>query len=1125
MRAFGHRGWSLIIAAALALLLPASDRTWGQAAPGAGDKTPPPASPPRPPTAAADAAKPRLDMLRIPGDAVIVICKEAVEALAMVPDGFLLSASEYRKLLDELAQLREKLGAKKSVPPSRCQLVGKVEGGQVLFEAQFDFVTERPDAIVALACSPAVARSAKLDDHTPLFRPEGEGLSVQVDKPGEHQIKLELALPLTTRDGAPAIDLSLPRAAVTTLDLELPKGCTDLRIGGQLLARTLLTLKDTKLTGGLGPVDRLDITYKEARPLAAAPVSVATGRIVVRVGTDAVTTDAELALFPEAGMVGMWQLLVPRGAELRLAPEDQARLAGAIETADQPLGSLRTLRLREASAVPLKVSVIVRGPPPQAGKAFTVGPFTVVSAARQTGTLLVSNTVPELHLDLQPRAGLRRSGTASEEDRQAEPNLVAVFRYGGVAVDAAAKASTSSWYGPWIEVDTDSVRGQTKARVSHVLQLKANGQGGLLWQATTTIEAAPRWADVDTIKVQLPAGWVFDDEQDSPATTRADRTVVRRLNRGSGEAAQRVTVTLQGRYLQVQHSEGEVRLSLPRPLGVIDEGGDVTLRVDPELELLALAAPGRLEEVQAAPQEQIWRARTLPEAVSASWRPYVPDVRVQSIVDLDLTPQGADVKRHELRVRLPQPAPDQIILRTQPAIESLKVLEGGSLISAAPTRRFVRLEKGGGPERSLVLSYFVRGTMPSDKSKTASIPLVWAEPASQTDVRVRVWCNWRRLPAVSSTAAWRPSAIEAVPGRPSLPVLVAVTTRPDAPLVLQGTDTIDVSTVLVEHVIVRATIADDGTQAYIVRLRLQRLASDTLDIELPAPVRALALRARLDKRDVLPEVLDDSGRPSEAGRVARLRLSMDIAGTSSLLELRYQLSPGRALANAGDAGPLATLLVPPVVRDCPGPVPICWQVRVPAAWVVLSPESGPGVERTLAWRGRLPALQLRTPSLGPDAEEASPDEAAPLDVLCFHADVAPLLIAHVPQQAWLLACSLLCVVLGLVLLGLRTQESKGRWRGMIGFVLLAALAATAILRPAILAAILYGCEPAVVVLVVVLFVQWLLHERRRRQVVFLPNFSRKRSGSSLIPGAAPPGKREPSTVDHPQGAGNSASRH
>jgi hypothetical protein len=70
--------------------------------------------------------------------------------------------------------------------------------------------------------------------------------------------------------------------------------------------------------------------------------------------------------------------------------------------------------------------------------------------------------------------------------------------------------------------------------------------------------------------------------------------------------------------------------------------------------------------------------------------------------------------------------------------------------------------------------------------------------------------------------------------------------------------------------------------------------------------------------------------------------------------------------------------------------------------------------------------------------------------------------------------------------------------------------------PTLLAAVVYGCEPGAVVLVLFAGIQWLLHERYRRRVVFLPSFSRARTGSSNVRnGSSARPRGEPSTVDAP----------
>ncbi len=375
----------------------------------------------------------KLDFSSLPADAVIVVCERAAEALRLVPDAVVLSPKKYQELLDEIVRLKGLLQTDKPAAPSKCHLKGKVEGKAVLLEAQFEGVTDRPNAVVALACPQAGAASAQLDGRMPLIRrAEADGFFVQIDKPGRYQLTLDLFVPLTARGGnGRGFELSLPRTAITNLDLELPANVKDVRVGGRPLNDPQLvglTLKNQHLGGslGLGAVDKLDLIWKEVRPPSGVPLLTAEGNIQVRLDAAGQTTEAELLLKIEGGQTTVWRLLVPLGSEVKAATADEARVQPNIETTNQKYASLRTLHLKEASADPLRVQVKLHAPLPRGGALSPVGPFFVVGAARQTGTLLVRNR------GAQPAPGLSRA--RRHEDAPAHRRAVARpgYRRGGV---------------------------------------------------------------------------------------------------------------------------------------------------------------------------------------------------------------------------------------------------------------------------------------------------------------------------------------------------------------------------------------------------------------------------------------------------------------------------------------------------------------------------------------------------------------------------------------------------------------------------------------------------------------------------------------------------------------------
>jgi hypothetical protein len=131
--------------------------------------------------------------------------------------------------------------------------------------------------------------------------------------------------------------------------------------------------------------------------------------------------------------------------------------------------------------------------------------------------------------------------------------------------------------------------------------------------------------------------------------------------------------------------------------------------------------------------------------------------------------------------------------------------------------------------------------------------------------------------------------------------------------------------------------------------------------------------------------------------------------------------------------------------------------------------------------------------------------------------LAPVRMLLVPWQAWLLACSGAVLLAGLALAFLPVPR-------LVFWLLLILLAAAALtvrsLWPLLFPMVVYGMQPGVVVLAVVLGAHWLLQARYRRQLVYMPGFARMKPGSSVTRASAPSRPREASTVDAPAANGS-----
>lgn len=1028
-----------------------------------------------------------------------------------------LSYAKYKELLDEIARLKAKV---KPIPPAKCRLFnGRVEGGLVFFTAEFGFHAERPDAVFALACGQAKALSAQQqpDGRTPLISSDQDGFQVQVEKPGDYQVSLDLSLPLSQRPGGKGLQLDLPRAVVTKLEMDLPADARAPRLGGKELSDTSLTFKNGHLDGPLGPADKLDLSWQGAPPPGVGPLQTARGRVQVRIQDGWISTEAELLLHAQGGPVNQWVLNVPAGAEVKAAAADQPRVQ-SINRADERGGARYTVVLKEPSDDDLTLTATVRAPLPD-GKRAAVGPFVVRGASRQYGVVLIGAPAQDARLVFHPQPELVPRDL-SDDERRADPTLTAAYDYGAVPSNL-----------PWLEVEAGSAHGTIKTQVAYALALGRTGEGGAMeWQVTTTLTASPLFqTTVDHIDLQLPPDCEFvssppPDEVLSVDWDKDARVVhVKLADKPTGP----FTVPIRARYTKpVVGPVGQaVSLPLPRPLDTRDGGGRIDVTVPDEVELLP---PQGAEPAIKEAHKLGWPVAGLPEKVVLSWQPYHPETHASSVIDVTLHGPTAEV-RQELRLRFPRTAPPQIALRT-PAVlgDSLQILDGGQFLddpAAAPATRTVRLQ-GNGQEQTLRLKYAFPTT-----EKIIAVPLATADQSTEGETRVRVWSDSGQLPLPPDGAdnGWAVQSIELVKGVDRLPVLVLRRLRPDAPLSLRLDDVSGASAaVLVDRVLYRAARADGVWQiraSYMIR----QIAEPTLDVELPAAPSALGLRVALDGKQVEWQAVVESEQGGPVKHLARLRLAVALFRRPAVLDVDYQMRPGQTEVAAARE----TLRPPLLVGDL-RQAPTRWAVTLPPGDVALGPEGGAAVRRTLAPRGWLLAPQLAVTGAdlehwfaGSDAPARTEGFAAAPDVICWQEAGEPLVLTYVPKWGWLLVCSLPLLLLGVFLSTLARQSYAGRPRAAFWFwltvvALVPAAAAVWAFRPTIFYAIAYGCEPGAVVLLLALAFQWALLERYRRQIVFLPSFRRARTGSSLVRanGARRPAG-EPSTVDAPRPSGSS----
>jgi hypothetical protein len=1063
--------------------------------------------------------------MKVPPGSVLVVVNQLKNALDLIPGAIVLSPKKYEELLQEIERLKARQDTIRPVAPTSCLLKGQLSADLINFTAEFAFRTERPNALVGLACLPGAVTAARLDDRLPILLPPGDaGYVLQVETPGEHHASLEFKLPVLAAGVERRLELTLPRAAITSLELDLPAMVRKVRLGGQ---PPRPRPADNKYS--LGATDRVQLAWDEPVPgPGGPPLLEADAQITVRVDEVFVTTEAELKLQVRRGRVNQWRLLVPPQASVQLDP----RAAGEHELDIDPPGKgpLRTLRLRESTAEPLLLRIQVRQP--RTAKRIAIGPFAVVEAVRQWGNITV-NAPSDVRLVYH------RHGDVSQRevtpDQRPEPNTRASFTYWSLPTAAGSAQLPPA---P-LELEIEGLQGTVEARVAQEVRLTEPGKP---LSVVARLELTPIRARVDRVDVQLPPGYRYDPAQ-GPSAQLVER-VVQDAKGGVAEVylaeskdqAFTLALTFQ---VPVSATAQQVSLDLPRllraldrsgptprPVPILDRGGQLTVH-GPDWFELAVRGPD-LEAPASGKRDYSWSTERAPVHADLAWRPHP----VESVAHIYLTEHRARV-RQRLRLHLPDVSSGRLLLDLPTALsrrlqqglhggqgfadEAGVSLEGGRLLepeALGGTEWNVALDKPSGQEQVLTLDYAVdlpreRGPNPGSAGPEPGlvvVPLAWPARARQIETRVLLWCDEALQPSLARPG-WEQSAwTEVAEDMGSVPALVLRSAQ-KRPLALQLGRS-QAAALVVDRALFRVTVSEDGQQEWRAEYRVSRLLTGSVEVAWPAPPEGLDLRVTLDGKPV---------RWTSAGLDLEPYLFADGSfrpPPARFLNIAYKMPGDRAVGGWH----VQSTFTPPFLLGKVLYRQIRWQVTLPPGWVSLSHDGGHFAEQKWAWRGRLlgPRPAVSPADLarwfgGPEgAAGESPDEP---NLVCWQSSARVLRVTHLPTQVWLLLCSLAFIVLGLALFWAPVPRGVF-WSFLVLVGLVCALGS--VVEPQLAAAVAFGCEPGLVVLALVLGVQWVLQRRYRRQVVFMPGFTRLKTGSSLLRGGKANRPRgEPSTIDAP----------
>ena len=1115
-----------------------------------------------------------LDKFKMPAGSTVILVEPGKDFKSYFPSMVIMTPAQHQDLMDRIANLEKSAKADRKTAHT-CKLSAVVEGDNVRIVADLYFQTDQPKTNVLAGFRGAPLSEAKM-------RAQGgkgawqqavvdvgpDGYVVHVDKAGDYQMVVEMRVPLTAvAPGTPApgaersFDLILPGAAVTTLNLELPEAVKELRWNKSNIEKPTPPAAEQKRWDiAVGKVTQLQVAWKEPlTPGGKTPLQTARGQITTRFDANQVTTTAELTLTDLRGKAKEWRLWLPAQAKPKaVSPE------GMILKTVPGNPYLHILTLPAPTADPIKVIVtqtFSRAKNPK----IVVGPFAVQDAVEQKGTIEVK-VQPDVRKSL--RLTYQHGGSVEVQPPprdQPGNEVVAVFKYSNMPVppkNATAADAKKILAAAPLEIDPHTIQGKVDTQVEHTLKLRPSEHG---WQiaATCKIIARPSSeAAVDFLDVQLPAvpreAWPLLMEPSMAgfpavamwamwglgnqvavdgewmvagnAATNVELTYVDDVAKAQRKVRLKwtqpqtkdFTVTLEGRYYLPSNMH-KVRLELPRPLGVIDRGAKGSMTVGEMFELLSLDGGPEVPLPEKYAVTRTWD-RAADAYWELAWRPRRAEFPIQVTTDISFWPEHAHAKTQLTwdqadRARNPGGKPTPMRLRVPAEAKNLRVAGAGKLTQMDRDKGLAWVETADvAGKNSVVLEYDF--ALPTGEKNKAGTPfpavLLWLEQATRVDTKVRLWGHPGMQPALAPAAApdltWTDVGTEVVPGRDSLPahVLLSKAQNPLLMLRLEAAPA-QLATAVIDRVLVQVLVDEEATEQYRARFLLTKLHATTLDVRMPLPLANLDPKFVLDGKAVSWQPRDNTGL------VAKLIIDPNLYGRPVVLEVTYQLPRGQPTRE----GLWHTTLHPPVLDGDVFLGKVRWQVTLASSQLAVAARGDATTDQEWQWRGWLPALApgLTTNDLelwltGQELTDLGPEAS----LVSGRASLEPLRVFRVPKAMWFLICSGTVLLVGFLIYVFPPPPTG--WLALVA-IALAGVATTGWLWPTILPAVIYGAAPGLLVLGVLLLLQWLMHERYKRQLLFLPGFTRVKTAALLPKANGVQRGREASTIDAPPGLLNS----
>ena len=354
---------------------------------------------------------------------------------------------------------------------------------------------------------------------------EGRGWTVELAGRGEHAVEVETSAPIRPVAPGRGVEVAIPPAAMTEVEVVAGAPLAAARAG----VGESLPVEGPRAAGHLGPRSRLELTWQEQEPAAAAAPAllVARGELVVTAGLDAIQTQETWSIRSIRGAARQVVFRVPPAEDVAEVQVDGHPVAANRPGTDELIVPLAVPIVGpeagpEARAVTIALRTRRARPSDQGGDStsYGFGGHPIVGARSEAGVIAVSRSEATTITPAEVR-GVRRVDPAVDlpEPLRSRPEGWLAFEFAAQPFDLGLRVEPVA---PRFEVNARSTVVLTGDRAEVTTALV-----GRVWQG--------RLFD---LRILVPPGVDFEPAEPAPdgPTIRSERKRPRTLEAAPGQA-------------------------------------------------------------------------------------------------------------------------------------------------------------------------------------------------------------------------------------------------------------------------------------------------------------------------------------------------------------------------------------------------------------------------------------------------------------------------------------------------------------------------------------------------------------------------------------------------------------